>query len=48
MFEFVLSWRSEHIMHLEELRQVVIVRRLVYHDVASFVVRVAVLDHVRA
>ena len=48
MFEFMLSWRSEHIVHLEELSQVILVRRLVYHDVASFVVRVPVLDHVRA
>ena len=48
MFEFMLSWRSEHIVHLEELGQVILVRRLVYHDVASFVVRVPVLDHVGA
>lgn len=48
MFEFMFSWRSEHIVHLEELGQVILVRRLVYHDVASFVVRVPVLDHVGA
>ena len=48
MFEFMFGWRSEHIMHLEELGQVILVRGLVYHDVASFVVRMPVLDHVGA
>ena len=48
VLKFVVGRRPEHLVHLEEVGQVLLVGRLVNHDVAGFVVGVAVLDHVWA
>ena len=48
LLELVLGWRAEHLVHLEEVCEALLVRRLVNHDIARFVVSVAILDHVWA
>lgn len=48
MLELVVGRRSEDLVHLEEVSQMLLVHGLVDHDVAGLVVGVAVLDHVRA